>query len=992
MAGPGTISELIIAASVDPTGVKRGLDRATGHFRDFGRGVETELDQLGRGASLSGTHVADAILEGLNSTFRQKKILLTEALLSGNITEAQFKQQGARVAQAYNASLVDGMRLLRTQLGVTEVNGLAALERLTGAYKAEGLKAGRSYGAGVQEGMQQGVGAPNRGPGFQVGGRNAAPAVTAVAYGFESLARSASAAEGGVRAATRSVATFAAGFGPGGVVVTALIAGGLAIYEYFDRARMEAEKTTAELRKHLAGMANAGDASGIQKQGREAFFGTPFDEAGKARPVSTLVQGAFEGSLADVRAQLAAAQDQFYKETSGFRQKAIQQRIIDIKAQLAPLERDFRAVNEAARNLLSQPADNAGQLAGVTVTAKRAKPGATGFEQEAKDVRTLTTAYEQMQTLGLSPALLLHDRLAAVLRRVGDQLAAVKDQAGPAAVQLRTMQLELQKAMTSGNEAGLAGDKPFVPSQPRVDARAAIERVNLLRDTLGEFDAITMQAETGLRTVLENVTSAIEYQGGPLKASNELLAARRDLMRELADIAKGQGSELWSTEDALRLQTDLKAGLKAIGIELKENTDQWTAMRQGIQGVLDTASGLGLISASLSKIGGGAIHAIDSLKTLQKARAEGGDGMGSLTGISAMLGVVGGVVGAVSGLAQLFTQHDAALDRNTERLETLRTAMVDTRGLSGQTTALAAIQQWVSRGGGGGMSSGNGNQGLDAIVKSLGLTTDQFHKIATELGIEFSKGTDWIIQFQAALEMAIKSANRFSGSLGDQTALSQLRNKVYGKDSPADALTSTIALLNQFAPKLGAAFDGFDTTTEEGRQKIQTALQLLFEQLASGTLTPEDFGGLAGAKDLASIIETLQSSLTSLAKNASSAAAALLYVPPGYKVALARFNATAPGTGGLTGNEGPMPAPWRPPSHSDPRAPFSPIGSPLLSQVRGGTASDAPPILVVQGDVVITARELSPDDLFKSVLKAAQRRAQAQFGRSDQWARVQSAN
>jgi uncharacterized protein YkwD len=166
------------------------------------------------------------------------------------------------------------------------------------------------------------------------------------------------------------VATFATGFGPGGIVITAVIAAGTALYEFWNKQKKEATEAREHLEQELGKLANAGDASALSKKAREVLLGTPFDEKGQARPVSTLAKGAFEGSLADVRAQLAALQDQFYKETNGFRQRAIQQRIIDVKAQLAPLEADFRAINEAAQNIASQLADNAGRARTITTTAR----------------------------------------------------------------------------------------------------------------------------------------------------------------------------------------------------------------------------------------------------------------------------------------------------------------------------------------------------------------------------------------------------------------------------------------------------------------------------------------------------------------------------------------------------------------------------------------------------------------------------------------------
>jgi hypothetical protein len=137
----------------------------------------------------------------------------------------------------------------------------------------------------------------------------------------------------------------------------------------------------------------------------------------------------------------------------------------------------------------------------------------------------------------------------------------------------------------------------------------------------------------------------------------------------------------------------------------------------------------------------------------------------------------------------------------------------------------------------------NRPQILEQQLRAVGLSLDQFKQIAKDAGIAFydSEGrlvTPALEQLAEYLRKSAIAAGKFNDSLSDQKSLADLRNKVYGKDAPEDALSSTITLLKQFAPRLGAAFDGLDATTEEGRQKIETALQALFEQLAGARSAP----------------------------------------------------------------------------------------------------------------------------------------------------------
>lgn len=174
----------------------------------------------------------------------------------------------------------------------------------------------------------------------------------------------------------------------GHLATVGVLAGFAAIafaYEKITEKAREAAEEADRARAKIAEAANAGQTDPIREAARKLQFGQPFDKEGKLVPVSEFAPGAFEGSLADLQGKLRSLQEQFYATTNGFTQRQIAQQIAGVKASLAPMERLRDDMRAAAANVASQPADAAGTLPGMTISAPSAEAIRKAAEKAARE-------------------------------------------------------------------------------------------------------------------------------------------------------------------------------------------------------------------------------------------------------------------------------------------------------------------------------------------------------------------------------------------------------------------------------------------------------------------------------------------------------------------------------------------------------------------------------------------------------------------------------
>jgi hypothetical protein len=101
----------------------------------------------------------------------------------------------------------------------------------------------------------------------------------------------------------------------GGLAGIVVLLGGV-IVETFTKARHEMEETRKKFEEEIAKMANAAQASDLNKRMRDLLYGQPFDEKNQLSSLSKYAQGAFQGSLADLEAHYAALQAQIPRDAT----------------------------------------------------------------------------------------------------------------------------------------------------------------------------------------------------------------------------------------------------------------------------------------------------------------------------------------------------------------------------------------------------------------------------------------------------------------------------------------------------------------------------------------------------------------------------------------------------------------------------------------------------------------------------------------------------
>jgi hypothetical protein len=97
-----TISELIIAAAVDPQGIKQGLDRGAGYLRQFGKTAEQDLNEAFNSFNTSaperaGIEAGRALLGGLTNQFKNVQTVLTSSWRAASSRASSSPAPGSRL-------------------------------------------------------------------------------------------------------------------------------------------------------------------------------------------------------------------------------------------------------------------------------------------------------------------------------------------------------------------------------------------------------------------------------------------------------------------------------------------------------------------------------------------------------------------------------------------------------------------------------------------------------------------------------------------------------------------------------------------------------------------------------------------------------------------------------------------------------------------------------------------------------------------------------
>lgn len=564
-----TIAELIIAASVDPSGIKTGLDRGAGYVDEFGHEVEKALNALPKGAALDGQEIAKALLQSASNTFRQNQVALKEAFFSGALSEEQFRLEGARNAEAFNASLVGGLKLLREEVGVRGSTdaGLSILESLSSKFMETGTKSGRAYNAGflaeIERGHAELAAMQARSLTMGAGGNVAssmarlgiegeaamAPLIATsgkvasgisrigigAAFAAEQLMQGGEKGEGAMRRVLRATGVLGLAIGgPEGIMISALALGSAALMDYLHRTEREAEKTADNIRKHIAQAANAGKFDDLRTQARIVENGLPYKEDGTPVALSSrpelAAQGVRSGALRDLEAQKAIL-DEIVRVRGAGNTQADRDAFVHAREglnKLIPLlniaRSTYAGIQGAIQNLQAQEADNAGRATPIEITAlspdakaKRGKKEGKPFADLTAEVGELTRAIDLAEQHGERAGAAIYEKLIAKRAEIADKL---RTQA-PGSEGRNELLAADNDAM---NALGLTTDK-------------LIDRLQTMRTATGAWSAETSTAAGAVQRQLEIVNAKITAQGGASAASNALLTEQARLFAAVAENA-----------------------------------------------------------------------------------------------------------------------------------------------------------------------------------------------------------------------------------------------------------------------------------------------------------------------------------------------------------------------------------------------------------------------------------------------------------------------
>lgn len=816
---------------------------------------------------------------------------------------------------------------------------------------------------------------------FTAAGRKASGAAIAIAFGLEAIARGGDGADAGLRTVLRSVASFAAFFGPKGLIVSGVAASTAAIIDLFTRSREEMEKTRIAFEEDITSMAREGDIAGLMKELQKLEIGQL-----KIDPKTGLF--ALSGGLKQLRAELAGLerqqQDAFQRNVtaSGFTEEG--KRIRELRAEIAPLEERYKSLRNI---ILDFP-----QLPNVAALAKSIRIESGGktedllskeFKNLKEQVDVAVTALGQVE--GKTFLIVgLEARLLELYGKAKDMLAAQKDQLGPIATGLRGIVQDFEK-LDPIKFANLRVKFPVVPTIEAPDIRNLIDdeirrapknleiplnlkpkmddfdlrnfeaAVRRLRDAEGLVDFAKLTGDAGFQRDAEQrlaraqtqVTNYARSVKDAMDQANVPVETQRKILAEIARITSGIDTE--PTEDL---------------------ADNIRAITTAARGLLDTAEGLDFISDSARDALESVLQLVDAISLLQSP--------GALAKLGGAIGAIGAVAGllqslGVIGQSPAEQERNRLLRANNEELSRLRLELSGFTGSIGERLGLArqldVFRPAITR---LGQASSveefqDARRALDREVLAAGLTYKELGAIAKEAGFEILNSQGRIVpeamnQFADFLRLTAEKAVRFGEGLEAATQKLDLLNDVFDLDlDPVEQFKQQLGLLSALAPELFKEF--FGSIDLGDPEQVEAALRALTQAFVENRLDLDAFGKLLSKDELAQIIRGVESGLDRLGEAARDVADDILGLPAGFRVERARFEAT------LTEQAQRL-------LEKTTRVPGTGFGGPI-----GATATAGPIVMgsgttiIIQGDVNVDARERDGDELFEEVKSVAIRKS-----------------
>lgn len=267
------------------------------------------------------------------------------------------------------------------------------------------------------------------------------------------------------------------------------------------------------------------------------------------------------------------------------------------------------------------------------------------------------------------------------------------------------------------------------------------------------------------------------------------------------------------------------------------------------RGALQLASAFGLVDDKTAAVLENIVQVATSIDPLLKALKTGS--MGDIVG--AALPLVGGIASLVSGFfhgdpesQRIQRENTAAIEKLTRTLGEFGLAITGSDFAKAAAAAAAAEPLAANLGAVG--YTRNYERQVRAKLESTGLSLQEFTEIAKTLGITFKNAVPTAQELQQVLDaIAQTQLTQFAQTFDGQLQALQARFDLFDITDPIAQLKELQDIFDDphfGSPALAQALAGLDLSTPEGRQAAQQAIQQLFEALQSGTLTPEQLGGL----------------------------------------------------------------------------------------------------------------------------------------------------
>lgn len=548
---------------------------------------------------------------------------------------------------------------------------------------------------------------------------------------------------------------------------------------------------------------------------------------------------------------------------------------------------------------LSDNIDKGGKITGLTVT--QLKDLRTEVSLMRSQFDTPEGSQFALRQLGLDPAQ-AKDAVARMMRAIDEAikeatpaapstspLGGTGGRSGPDEATLAKMaqlrQELLDKLAEMTQDANLRMQAEFDKLSKHVHD---VFGTNIPADVQASLDGIqraVTQAigEGGLQTrfkdLQKDVTDAIQATtetglfGPSLDALRRMDTLITDTQTQLT-AAKGNTVEEQKLSDLLRSEEDeRKKLLKLIGDAgsaeadqnklIDERIQQLRAQSQAIDESVTGAIKLGEAMGIVDKQTGDMIMNLTQMGTSINELVGGLQAGASFTQLlPSILGIAGSLGSILSGLFGESPQEKQARltqENNTKAIEKLTNVMGEF-GLKITGTQFTEAQAAVNK-----LLTKDSLQRLfdkfsfnkevtgntvNAILAGTGMTLNQLQDFAKTLGITLD--TSNIQNFAKSLQqlqqaIAQTQLTEFAHTFAGQLQLLDAQFKIMNLTNPIDQLKALVKLASD--PTLGSgalakALAGIDLSTAAGQAQAQAAIQALFGQLAAGTLTPAQLGGM----------------------------------------------------------------------------------------------------------------------------------------------------